>query len=190
MQKQEPETFYPETRKQWRQWLQKNHAKKQSIWLIYYRKSTNTATITWSDAVEEALCFGWIDSTARPIDGEKFMQYFTRRKPTSVWSKINKQKVQNLTDAGLMTAAGLKCIETAKENGSWTILDDVEELKIPADLERKLKTKRGSKAFFLSLSKSMQKSLLHRLVLAKRPETREKRIDEIATMMGNKQKPA
>ncbi|WP_343693285.1 YdeI/OmpD-associated family protein [Chitinophaga sp.] len=175
-------TFCPSNRQEWRQWLQENHDSAQSVWLVYYKKQANRPTITWSDAVDEALCFGWIDSTARTIDEERFMQFFTRRKANSVWSRINKEKIKRLTAAGLMTAAGKKCIDLARKNGSWSILDDVEDLKIPKDLEKAFKEKRGSKAHFKRLSKSTQKIYLQKLVLAKRPETRLKRIQEIVNL--------
>jgi uncharacterized protein YdeI (YjbR/CyaY-like superfamily) len=189
MEKKDTATFCPANRLQWRRWLQKNHAKEQSVWLIYYKKKANISTITWSEAVDEALCFGWIDSTARPIDDEKFMQFFTRRKPNSVWSKINKEKVQRLIDEGLMTQAGYESIEVAKQNGCWSILDKVEALEIPADLAKEFKSYPGSKAYFLSLSRSARKSMLQWLVLAKRPETRQKRITEIASLAARKLKP-
>ena len=182
-------TFCPANRLQWRRWLQDNHNKEQSIWLIYYKKKTNIPSITRSDAIDEALCFGWIDSTSRPIDDERFMQFFTRRKTTSVWSKINKGKVQRLIGEGLMTQAGYESIEVAKRNGSWSILDEVEELKIPEDLEKEFDLHRGSKDFFISLSKSVRKSILQWLVLAKRPETRQKRLTEIATLAAQRLKP-
>ncbi|WP_310589106.1 YdeI/OmpD-associated family protein [Runella aurantiaca] len=146
-------------------------------------------SITWSEAVDQALCFGWIDSTSKPIDDEKFMQFFCKRKPKSVWSKINKEKVLRLTEAGLMTQAGFESIETAKLNGSWNILDEVEELTIPQDLTDELKMKPVAEEFFLSLSKSVRKSILQWLVLAKRPETRQNRITEIAELAAQKLKP-
>lgn len=93
-------------------------------------------TISWSEGVDEALCFGWIDGKRKPIDHEKFMQYFCKRKPAGTWSRINKKKIEQLIADGLMTTAGYKAIEAAKRNGSWTTLDDVEELKIPADLNK------------------------------------------------------
>lgn len=181
----EIETFCPASRLQWRQWLKSNHAKKQSVNLIMYRKESGVPTITWSEAVDEALCFGWVDSTRRPIDAEKFKQLFSRRKPAGTWSKINKEKVKLLVEKGLMTKAGLACIEKAKQNGSWTILDDVEELIIPRDLEKAFRQKPGSKKHFLSLSKSLRKFYLAQLVLAKRPETRAKRIETIVNLAGS-----
>ncbi len=146
-------------------------------------------SVGWSEAVDEALCFGWIDSTRISIDDEKFMQLFSKRKPGSVWSKINKGKVQQLIEIGLMMPAGFKSIEIAKQNGSWSILDEVEELIIPKDLQKELKARKGSKEFFLSLSKSSRKAILQWLVLAKRPETRQKRILEIAELAAQKLKP-
>ena len=189
MQNNEIETFYPASRQAWRLWLQENHSSKQSVWLLYYKKKSGIPSITWSEAVDEALCFGWIDSKAKPVDEEKYMQFFTRRKPKSVWSKINKEKVQRLMAAGLITQAGYDSIETAKQNGSWIILDDVEELIIPADLENEFNNNAGSKDFFLSLSKSVRKSMLHWIMMAKRPETRQKRINEIAELAAQKRKP-
>ena len=137
-------------------------------------------TLSWSEAVDEALCFGWIDSTAKPIDAEKYRQFFCKRKPNSVWSKVNKEKVKRLTAEGRIMQAGFESIEKAKQNGSWAILDDVEELLIPTDLETAFEAQIGSKDFFLSLSKSVKKGILQWLVLAKLPETRQKRINEIA----------
>jgi uncharacterized protein YdeI (YjbR/CyaY-like superfamily) len=189
MHKKDIETFCPASVQEWRLWLKENHSSKQSIWLVYYKKKANIPTVTYSDAVDEALCFGWIDSKAKPLDEEKFMRFFCKRKPNSVWSKINKGKVQRLIDQGLMTQAGYESIETAKQNGSWIILDDVEELKIAKDLEKEFDIQPGSKEFFLSLSKSVRKSILQWLVLAKRPETRQKRINEIAELASHKLKP-
>lgn len=189
MTKTEPETFYPASRKDWRQWLQKNHKAKQSIWIICYKQSANVPTITWSDAVDEALCFGWIDSTRRPIDNEKFMQFFGKRKATGTWSRINKEKIERLIADKLMTKAGLEVINAAKANGSWTILDEVEELIVPTDLEKEFKGKKEAKAYFATLSRSNKRMLLQWLVLAKQAETRQKRIAEIVACCGQGQMP-
>lgn len=189
MKKTDIETFCPASRREWRRWLQEHHDKKQSVWLVYYKKELNLPTITWSEAVDEALCFGWIDSTVRSVDTERFMRFFSKRKPNSVWSKINKEKVQRLIEQQLMTPAGSHSIETAKQNGSWTILDDVEALTIPKDLEKAFKLQPGSKAFFLSLSKSARKSILQWLVLARQAATRQKRIAEITELAAQKLKP-
>jgi len=183
------ESFRPSSRSDWRNWLKENHQRKQSIWLIYVKKGRQTPTLSYSDAVDEALCFGWIDSTRKSLGEEEFTQFFCRRKPQSGWSKVNKQKVLDLIDQNLMTKAGLDCIEAAKLNGSWTLLDDVEELIIPADLEAALQAHAGAKDFFLSLSKSTRKQILQWVVFAKRPSTRENRIQEIASAAAQQRKP-
>jgi len=189
MQKKDIQIFHPASQAEWRQWLAKNHRSKQSVWLVYYAKSSEKPSITWGEAVDEALCFGWIDSKKIKIDTETSHQFFSKRKPKSTWSKINKEKVCQLIENGKMTQAGLDSIEVAQQNGSWTILDEVEELIIPDDLEKAFKSHQGSKEFFLSLSKSIRKMMLTSLALAKLPETRQKRIDEISEHAGRHKKP-
>jgi uncharacterized protein YdeI (YjbR/CyaY-like superfamily) len=189
MEKAAIETFYPASQMEWRQWLQENHESKQSVWLVCYKAKTGIPTISWSNAVDEALCFGWIDSVRKTVDEERFIQFFSKRKPSSTWSKINKAKVEKLITDGLMSPAGLKCIEIAKANGSWNILDTVDELLIPEDLEDEFKKHIGSKIYFESLSKSIRKMMLYWIISAKRPETRQKRIEEIAEQAGKGRKP-
>lgn len=189
MSKKEVEHFYPKTKKHWRKWLEKNHVRKDAVWLIHYKKNADKPTLAWTDAVDEALCFGWIDSKGVTIDEFSFKQYYCKRKPNSTWSKVNKEKLKQLIAENKMTDMGLACIEIAKQNGSWTILDEVEELIIPKDLAKEFKTRKGSKEYFLSLSKSVRKMILQWVVLAKRPETRQKRIVEIAEMAQKRLKP-
>ncbi len=180
MSKKEIATYCPKSQKDWRKWLEKNHQSKQSVWLVYFRVSTKVPSLTWSEAVDEALCFGWIDSTKKTIDKERYMQYFTRRKPSSTWSKVNKDKVAQLIQHKLMTKAGFDSIERAKQNGNWSLMDDVEKLIIPEDLKIALNANEGSMAFFQSQTKSIRRSMLYWVVIAKREETRKKRIAEIA----------
>lgn len=182
-------SFYPSSARKWRAWLQKNHAKEKSVWLICYKQNAGKPTLSWSEAVDEALCFGWIDSIRKPIDEHSFMQFFSRRKPNSTWSKINKDKVEMLIAEGRMAQAGLDSIELAKKNGSWNILNTVDTLEIPEDLKKEFRLRKGSEEYFLGLSKSVRKMMLQWIVLAKRPETRAKRILEIAVQAGKKQKP-
>lgn len=180
MSKKEIETFYPKSQEEWRDWLEKNHVEEQSIWVIFYKTATKIPSLSWSDAVDEALCFGWIDSTKRTIDEKSYMQYFSKRKPNSNWSKINKEKIEQLTQDGKMTKAGFASVETAKENGSWTLLDDVEALIVPKDLNEALTKLKGASDHFDAFSKSTKKILLYWVISAKRAETRQKRILEIA----------
>ena len=188
MPKQDIPTFTPESRQAWRQWLKKHHRSEQSVWLTMYKKETGIPSVEWSDAVDEALCFGWIDSTRKTVGDGAFIQYFTRRKPSSNWSKINKDKVERLIAEGLMTEAGMACINIAKQNGSWSRLDPVEEGLVPKDLEKAFKAHKGSKAYFMGLSKSVRKMMLVWIAMARRPETREKRILEIAAAAGEGRK--
>lgn len=180
MQFDESASYYPTSATKWRQWLVKNHEKKQSVWLISYKKELGKPGVSWSDAVDEALCFGWIDSKKISLGDGKSAQYFCKRKPKSTWSAINKKKVEKLIEAGLMMPAGHECIKTAQANGSWNILDKIEALTIPKDLNRAFTSHPGSKKFFTSQSKSVQKLLLHWIMIAKKAETRENRIAQIA----------
>jgi len=183
------EEYCPNDNKDWRKWLELNHKKKDAVWLILYRKKSQKYNLSWSGAVNQALCFGWIDSTKRTVNDDSYKQYFSKRKAKSNWSKINKDKVKNLIDQGLMKEAGYKSIEVAKENGSWNTLDEVEELVIPEDLKEEFSNYQGSIEYFNSLSKSSKKILLYWVVSAKRKETRRKRILEIAENASNNLKP-
>ncbi|UTW64751.1 YdeI/OmpD-associated family protein [bacterium SCSIO 12741] len=179
MNQEEYETYCPTSREDWRQWLAKNHQSQQSIWVIFYKTSSGMPSLSWSEAVDEALCYGWIDSTKRPLDDRRYMQYFSRRKPRSMWSKINKEKVAHLIQNDLMTKAGMDSIETAKRNGSWNLLDKVEALEIPIELQKELTKHKMAREFFDNLSKSDKKILLYWVVSAKRMETKQKRVAAI-----------
>lgn len=183
------ETFSPDNQTDWRKWLELNHNKKEAVWVIFYKKSSSRHNMSWSESVDEALCFGWIDSVKKSIDSEKYIQYFSKRKAKSNWSKINKDKVLTLIDKGLMQEAGFKSIEIAKENGSWTILDEVEAIIIPQDLSDELAKRKHAAQYFNGLSKSVKKGLLYWLVSAKRKETRQKRLLEIADNASLNMKP-
>jgi uncharacterized protein YdeI (YjbR/CyaY-like superfamily) len=182
-------TFYPKNNEAWRKWLEKNHQKKQSVWVIYYKVKSNMPTVKYTDAVDIALCFGWIDSKQLPIDDEKHMQFFSKRKPKSVWSKVNKAKVERLIAEGKMTKAGFESIEIAKQNGSWTILDDAENLVIPKELEKEFKKYKNGKANFLNFNRTDKRNILQWLTLAKRAETVQNRVAEIASLAEQGLKP-
>ncbi len=183
------EDYCPNDKQDWRQWLELNHDKEESVWLIFYKKKSPKYNLSWSESVDEALCFGWIDSTKRTIDGETYKQYFSKRKTKSNWSKVNKDKVILLIDQGLMQEKGYKSIEIAKENESWSLLDGVEALIIPEDLKREFENHRGAMEYFDNLSKSVKKILLYWVISAKRKETRQKRIIEVAENASENLKP-
>lgn len=178
----EIESFYPANTEEWRDWLAENHLVKDAVWLIFYKRKSSIPSISWSEAVDQALCFGWIDSKKKSIDERSYMQYFSKRKAQSTWSRINKDKVERLIEAGLMREAGLKCIKIAKQNGSWTFLDEIEALIIPDELEAAFRENKRSKAYFETLSKSTKMGLLYWVKSAKREETRKKRAHTIAEM--------
>ena len=174
-------TDYPrvelKTPAEFRRWLRANHAGAPGVWLIGYRASTGKPAIAYDDAVEEALCWGWIDSVVKPVDAERTMSLYTPRRAGSGWSRSNKDRVARLVKDGRMQPAGLEKIERAKRDGTWTLLDSVESLTVPSDLRKALGAT-GMKKFD-ALTAGKKKEHLAALVTAKRPETRAKRITEI-----------
>ncbi len=162
----------------WRDWLLANHGVSSGIWLAVGKKGHSVTSLTYEEAVEEALCFGWIDSTVNRLDEHRFKQLFTPRKPGSTWSRSNKSRVERLIEAGRMTPAGLASIDRAKVDGSWSFLDEVEELVVPPDLAAALAKAPGARDAFHVLPDSARKQLLYWIASAKRPETRGKRIAE------------
>ncbi|MDX6767296.1 MAG: YdeI/OmpD-associated family protein [Candidatus Methylacidiphilales bacterium] len=166
------------SRSHWRQWLQKNHRSADSVWLLYYKKDSGQPSVTYNEAVEEALCFGWIDSTVRPVDADRWSQRFTPRKPKSVWSKWNKSRVEKMTAAGLMTEAGMAAVATARTNGAWTSIDASENGVMPPDLKKALASRPTAKKHFMAFPPSARKYIFEWIYAAKRPETRTRRIEQ------------
>jgi uncharacterized protein YdeI (YjbR/CyaY-like superfamily) len=187
--KPEINTFFPTNRQQWRDWLAEHHDKQVPVWLLYPKKKSGLPGVTYDEAVEEALCFGWIDSTAKSVDTDTFMQFFCPRKPKSGWSKVNKERLVRLTDAGLMMPAGTASIERAKENGSWELLDEAEAQLVPPDLASELAKRPVASDFFASLCRSDKRAILIWISAAKRSETRQKRIDELIDCTDQRIKP-
>ncbi|MEO8611186.1 MAG: YdeI/OmpD-associated family protein [Chloroflexota bacterium] len=175
---QEPETFYAKDREEWRAWLLQNHNTSAGIRLIYYKKGSGKPRVAYEEAVEEALCFGWIDSVTNVIDDERYMQLFSPRKPKSPWSKVNKVRIEKMVAQGLMTDAGLQKIESAKADGSWSSYDGVDDLQVPDDLAQALAANETANQYFHAFSNSSKKIILWWITSAKRPETRQKRITE------------
>lgn len=172
------ELFYPPGRTAWRQWLMDNHAKSPGVWLVFFKKDSGKSSVGYDEAVEEALCFGWIDSLPNKIDEYSYKQLFSPRKPKSNWSKLNKERVEKLIAAGLMQAAGLEKIELAKQNGTWDALNDVEQLLVPADMQQALDANPIAQENWEKFSRSVRRSILEWILNAKREETRAKRIEE------------
>ena len=173
--------FHPLSRGEWREWLAENHAKFAGIWFVYFKKTTGKPRVSYDEAVEEALCFGWIDSLPRKFDEERSKLLFTPRKPKSVWSKSNKLRVEKLIEEGLMTEIGLAKIEAAKRDGSWNALDASDNLEIPADLAKEFKTEEAEKNFS-AFSDSVKRAILAWIGNAKRAETRNARIVKTVEM--------
>ena len=173
--------FHPLTNTEWRQWLTENYASSPGIWLVYYKKPSGKPRVSYEESVEEALCFGWIDGLARRLDEERAMLLFTPRKPRSVWSKPNKERVARLIAAGRMLEAGL-LINAAQQNGSWDALTDSDAQLIPADLADALQANPVAQQYFAAFSPSAQKIVLAWISSAKRPETRSRRVQDTVSL--------
>ncbi|MDT0607143.1 YdeI/OmpD-associated family protein [Croceitalea rosinachiae] len=178
----EIQSYYFKNEKEWRYWLDKNHNQSEGIYLIFYKIEHPMPSMRWEEAVRVALCYGWIDSTVKSLGDGKRRQYFCPRNPKSVWSKVNKDHLIELKTARLLHESGIKAIKIAKENGSWTALDDVENGIIPDDLQKEFDTNEKAHSNYLSFTKGQRKSYLYWLNQAKRTETRKKRITEIVSL--------
>lgn len=169
----------PADRRQWRAWLEEHHADSPGVWLAVGKKGNSVTGLDYQAAVEEAVCFGWIDSVVNRLDDARFKQLMTPRKRGSIWAQSNKERVARLTEQGLMAPAGLAAVEAARNDGSWTLLDEVEALVIPEDLAAALTGDPSGGRAFEALPPSARKQLLYWIAGAKRPATREKRITEV-----------
>jgi uncharacterized protein YdeI (YjbR/CyaY-like superfamily) len=169
-------------REEWRRWLAANHTVAPGVWLVTFKPSTGKPRPTYDEVVEEALCFGWIDSVAGTVDDERTMLLITPRKRGSPWSKLNKARIEQLIANGLMTAAGLAKIEAAKADGSWTLYDAIEALEVPPDLSEALDRDPAARRGFDAFSPSNKKQVLWWVASAKRGATRA---DRIATLVAN-----
>ncbi len=187
--KKEYAQVHPLTREEWRAWLDTNHGSQSGVWLISYKASTGKGRITWDEIVDEAICFGWIDSVQRTIDAERTMQLITPRKTGSPWSALNKRRIERLEAEGRLAPAGIAKIEAAKRDGSWTAADAVEALTVPPDLAAALAADPVAEANFATFSPSVRKGLLWWIHSAKRAETRNKRIETVVTSAAQKINP-
>ena len=173
-----PELYFKNDN-EFKNWLHNNHSEHSGVHLIFYAVAHENESMRWEEAVQVALCYGWIDSTVKSLGDGKRRQYFCPRKPKSVWSKVNKNYIKELKANGKMHAAGLASIKVAKENGSWTSLDDVENGVIPEELQLAFDKSPDAFSNFKNFTHSQRKSFLYFLNQAKRQETRSKRIKEI-----------
>jgi uncharacterized protein YdeI (YjbR/CyaY-like superfamily) len=178
------ERVQPETIAHWRAWLDEHHESSKGVWLVTWRKHTGRPTVGYDAAVTEALAVGWVDSKGLKLDDDRTMLWFTRRRTTSGWSRPNKERVERLYAEGRMGPAGHAAIDTAKENGTWSLLDDVENLVVPDDLASAFDQHPGAREAWEEFPRSAKRSILEWIVTAKRPETRRARIAETAEKAG------
>ncbi len=167
---------------EWRAWLAQNHAGEAEIWLVYYKRAAGKASVTHEEALDEALCYGWIDGVINRLDDERYMQRWTPRKPGSVWSAANKARIEKLTHEGRMAPPGLAKAAAARRDGSWDKLSDIDRigrpLEIPADLKKALAENPAAREKFERLLPSQKKLWGWWILSAKKPETRARRIAE------------
>jgi uncharacterized protein YdeI (YjbR/CyaY-like superfamily) len=175
-------SVHPLTRADWRAWLEANHARPEGVWLISYKKATGKPRFEYEEAVEEALCFGWIDSKPNKLDDERSLLWFAPRKPGTGWSGPNKERIERMSAAGLMAPAGLARVEAAKRDGSWSALDAVEALEIPSDLATALAAHPPASSYFEAFPRSVKRGILEWISHARTPETRARRIEETARL--------
>jgi uncharacterized protein YdeI (YjbR/CyaY-like superfamily) len=170
------------TRKAWRSWLAKHHDSAEGVWLVYYKIASGVASVNYDEAVEEAICYGWIDSVVAKIDEASYKQLFSPRKAGSGWSRVNKRRIEKLAALGLLAAPGLAKIEAAKQDGSWEKLDVIETLEVPPDLKKALAKDKAAKAYFEAFPRSTKRAILEWINSAVKPETRAKRVEETARL--------
>jgi uncharacterized protein YdeI (YjbR/CyaY-like superfamily) len=181
--------FTPQTRDDWRTWLAKNHANGKEIWFVLCKKHTGKERVSYEDAVEEALCFGWIDGLVRSIDDEKYAVRFSPRKRGSIWSESNKKRVAKMIEQGLMTPIGLAKIQEAKANGEWDKSSQREDTSIvPADLKRALQANQQAHRNFAAASPSQKRMFIFWITSAKTDATRQRRIRKAMQMLRDNEK--
>ena len=171
------EQIQAETRAQWRDWLARNHATSPGIWLVTWKKTSGRPHLAYDDIVEEALAFGWVDSQPKTIDGQRSARLLTPRKPGSNWSRLNKERVERLTAAGLMRSAGLAAVAAAQANGRWNALDETETLAEPADLAAALHADPAARGYWDAFPRSARRAILEWIGNARTEATRQARIE-------------
>jgi uncharacterized protein YdeI (YjbR/CyaY-like superfamily) len=175
------EEVYARDRSEWRAWLAARHADAPGAWLVYYKKGSGQPGVSYEEAVEEALCFGWIDSVTRTLDAGRYVQMFTPRKRKSPWAPSNKERVARLIEQGLMADAGLAAVEAAKADGRWDAYEDAAKRPMPDDLAAALAGSPEAERHFATYAPGTRRELINWVATAKRPATRQKRIATILT---------
>jgi len=177
------------SQKKWAEWLAKQHAKATGVWLKLAKKNTGILSVTYEEALEVALCYGWIDGQKGSFDEQYWLQKFTPRGPKSIWSKINTEKVERLIQDGKMKPAGLKAVEAAKQDGRWAAAyASQKNISVPEDFQAALDRNKKAKAFFATLKSSERYSFLFRIQTAKKPETRAKLIQQFVERLEKEEK--
>lgn len=184
-----PNAVHPATLGEWRDWLAANHTRDEGVWLVTWRPGSGRATFTYEQAVEEALCFGWIDGQAKRLDDERTMLWYAPRRKGSVWARSNKERVARLMADGRMAPAGLARIEAAQADGSWSLLDSVDNLEVPDDLAAEFANYPDARAHWDAFPRSVRHAALGHIATAKRPETRARRIAEAARLAQANERP-
>ncbi len=178
----QPNSTHPKSRTAWRQWLAQNHTQTEGVRLTSDNKATGKPRVEYDDSVEEALCFGWIDSKVNKLEDQRSMLWFAPRKARTGWSRPNKARVERMLAAGLMQPAGLAKVEQAKADGSWNALDAVEDLERHSDLRAALASHPDASTHFEAFPRSVKRGILEWILVARRPATRAQRIAETARL--------
>lgn len=185
----ETEELYMPTRGDWREWLEKNHDARKEVWLIFYKKHTGKPNVSYDEAVQEALCFGWIDSIIKRIDGEKFARKFTPRKPNSSWSESNKKRAAKMIKEGKMKEVGLELVNEAKKRGEWNRASlPKKDFAIPAYIENALRSNEKALGNFSKLAPSYKKQYVSWVDSAKKEDTRKRRLAEVIRVLERNEK--
>ena len=182
-------TIHAANRAEWRAWLRDNCETADEVWLVIPHVRSTTPSVRQGEAIEEALCFGWIDSLARRHDAESRRQRFSPRNPRSAWSKVNRELVERLTAQGLMTPHGQAAVDLAKRTGTWSMLADAQDGVVPGDLREQLDADEPAAAHFDAFSASARRASLEWVATAKRPETRQRRIARIVAAAARNEQP-
>jgi uncharacterized protein YdeI (YjbR/CyaY-like superfamily) len=184
------ERIHPDTPAEWGAWLSRVGDRTEGVWLVLWRRGSGHEVISYEDAILEALAVGWIDGQSKPWDDERSLLWFTRRRPRSPWSRVNKERVARLEREGRMLPAGREAVELAKALGTWTVLDEADRLVEPAELSARLDATPAARRHWDAFPPSVRRVALGGIALAKRPETKQRRIDRIVDLATRNVRPA